>query len=1008
MSKEHRRHSSRPLSNFLPWIVAGGALLLYLVTLNFWVTFSSMSVVVQATGWDWRPAMSGPLFYLVTFPIRWFPEGAQIIVLNLFSATCAALVLGLLARSVSLLPQDRTRDQRHRMASEDARLTFSAWLPPVLAALALGLQLTFWEHATVASREIFDLLLFGYVIRCLLEYRISEKESWMMKMALVYGLSVTNNWAMIGFFPFFLGAVIWIKGLNFFRPDFLLRMTGLGLAGLLLYLVLPLVASSSPHVSASFWELLRAQIGAQKNMLMGIPRWLPLVLAMTTLVPVIFMGIRWPSFHGDMNPLGALLGRILFRGIHVAFFGLALWMFFDYKFSPRVLEPRLPFLTFYYLAALAVGYFSGYLLVVFGREPANPWERSKPPFTQMHRAIAATVWVALLAVPAALLYSNLSEIRVTNGPALKQYAQAAAESIPNGGAVVLSDDPMRLFLLQASQGRQGKNASNLLIETASLPHRDYHKFLQARHPELQELFPLKEMLRDRIDDVSLIQLIMRLNQSRPVYYLHPSYGYYFEVFYPVPHGLVYELKRYPGKQIEATPHPEQVIAENNAFWNRLKSSLDPLPEMAEKSKELKLLATFYSKALNFWGTELQKHQRLQDAQVMFGEALRLNRDNAVAEVNQKFNLALQQGKAEPVQPDPALTKRMEQYRSLENALNVNGPFDELGFTFRMGQIFAQAGNLRQGAQNFLRVLQWKPDELNAQLALVRTYIDLRLPEEALALIAHLRQPAHASQFNQQTRFELLTLEMMANVSSGQSETAENLLLSELDRNPRDENLLRLVSQFYVMTSKTSNALAAIERQLVINPGDTFSQLNKAALFIQTEQFDQAYAVLEEILKRQPTNVTALLYKSDVYFQQKEPEKALAAIERVLKQEPKNITALIKKGGIYITLKQFKDSVDPLTEALRIQPQNAIALFNRAIAHLQSDNLTAALRDYEMLLPLSPQSFAVYYGLGEIAYRRKDYPRAIEHYEHYLKFAPQDSQETTSIRERLEELKRSRS
>jgi tetratricopeptide (TPR) repeat protein len=1010
MSNEHRRRSSRHISSFLlPWIVAGSALVLYLVTLNFFVTFSSMPVVVQAAGWDWRPTVTGPLYYLFTFPVRWFPPGAQIIVLNVFSAVCAALTLALLARSVSLLPQDRTRDQRHRMASEDGRLNIStAWVPPVLAVVAMGLQLTFWEHATVASREIFDLLLFAYVIRCLLEYRISEKESWLMKMALVYGLAVTNNWAMIGFFPFFLGAVIWIKGLSFFRPDFLLRMTGLGLLGLSLYLLLPLIASMSPHVSASFWEILRAQLSAQKNMLVGIPRWLPLVLAMTTLVPVIFMGIRWPSFHGDMNPLGAMLGRILFRGIHVAFLILALWMFFDYKFSPRILEPRIPFLSFYYLAALAVGYFSGYVLVVFGREPANPWERAKPPFRQVHRAIAGLVLVALAAVPAALLYRNWSDLRVTNGPIFEQFAKATAEGLPEEGAVVLSDDPMRLFFLQASQGRLGRKTSNLLIETTSLPFRNYHKFLQARHPELQEMFPLQEVLRDRIDDVSLLQLMIKLDQSRTLYYLHPSYGYYFEVFHPQPRGLVYELKRYPDQQIEAPPPDDEVIARNNAFWNQLKASLDPLPAVARGNSQVKHLSSYYSKALNYWGTELQKQNRLPEAQAMFAEALRLNRDNAVAEVNQRFNLTLQKGKVEPVQMDAALSKRLEQYRSLEGALNINGPFDELAFNFRMGQIFARAGNLRQGAQNFLRVLEFKPNDVPTQIALIRTYIDLRQPQRALELIDHLREPAQAVHLNITNQFELLTLETIAYVSSDQSDTAEKILLAALEGSPRDENSLRLLSQFYVMTGNTTNALAAIDRQLQINPGDAFTQLNKAALFVQDEQFDKAHAVLDDILKRQPANIPALLYKSDIHIILKEHEQALAILDRVLKHDPKNITALIKIGGMHITRKQYKESLDPLTEALRIQPQNGVALFNRAIAHLQSDNLSAAQRDYEMLLPLTPRSFPVYYGLGEIAYRKKDYGKAIEHYELYLKFAPADSSETKMIRERLADLKRSRS
>jgi len=56
----------------------------------------------------------------------------------------------------------------------------------VLAVLVCGLQLTFWEHATVGSSEMLDLLMFAYVVRCLLEFRIAGRDSWLFRAAFVY------------------------------------------------------------------------------------------------------------------------------------------------------------------------------------------------------------------------------------------------------------------------------------------------------------------------------------------------------------------------------------------------------------------------------------------------------------------------------------------------------------------------------------------------------------------------------------------------------------------------------------------------------------------------------------------------------------------------------------------------------------------------------------------------------------------------------------------------------
>ncbi len=116
------------------------------------------------------------------------------------------------ARSVALLPHDRTRGQRNVERSDYSLLSIPvAWMPPVFAALVCGLQLSFWENAVVASGEALDLLIFSWLVHTLLQYRLDSKESRLTWFALVYGIAVTNNFAMVAFFPAFLVAIVWIK-----------------------------------------------------------------------------------------------------------------------------------------------------------------------------------------------------------------------------------------------------------------------------------------------------------------------------------------------------------------------------------------------------------------------------------------------------------------------------------------------------------------------------------------------------------------------------------------------------------------------------------------------------------------------------------------------------------------------------------------------------------------------------------------------------------------------------
>jgi hypothetical protein len=330
---------------FLPWIVAAVALLIFLITLNGWVTLPTLALTARLSGWDWQPLYTQPVHFLLTLPIRLLPGNLELVGLNIFSAVCGALTVALLVRCVTLLPQDRTREQRQRETGENGLLSIPLnWVPPLFAGLALALQWTFWENATSPSGEMLDLLLFAYAIRCLLEFRITRTETWLAKLALVYGIGITNNWAMIGFFPLFVIALVWIKGLSFFNLRFILRMVAFGLIGLSFYFLLPLVHLISSQTDVGFFEALRENWRHQKSYLFILPfhsaptlRAHLFMLSLTSIIPLLLIGIRWHSFRGETSAAGGIITNIMFRVMHVVLLVICAWVFFDPKFSGRLL-----------------------------------------------------------------------------------------------------------------------------------------------------------------------------------------------------------------------------------------------------------------------------------------------------------------------------------------------------------------------------------------------------------------------------------------------------------------------------------------------------------------------------------------------------------------------------------------------------------------------------------------------------------------------------------------------
>ncbi len=738
-------NESPPIKSFvtcaLPWLLGAGMFAVFLATCYRWVTPAGLSQLADVAGWSPSHRLFSPVTYLVTYPLRWAPVQYLPLLLNLFSVVCAALVLVLLARSVALLPHDRTDEQRQREQSEFSLLTIrTAWVPPLFAVLVCGLQMTFWENSIQATGEMFDLMILAYVIRCLLEYRITQKESWMVRFALVYGIGMANSYSMVGFFPAFLVAVVWIKGLGAFNPGFILRTFACGLAGLSLFFLFPILNSLSHTLHFGFWETIRFVLSMEKRIFTLFPRDVVALLGLTSLLPVFVIGIRWSSYFGDNSPLGIFLAKATFHIVHGVLLIICLWVALDSPISPRIMGYGLPFLDFYYLGALSIGYFSGYFLLIFGTKFAGSRLTLHPLLQLTNRCVLLIICLLVVAMPLILVKKNLPPL-LENQIAIRQFDDYFAQiegSLPPQGVVVLSDDTFRLNYLQATANRHGRNPANLFIDTGALgdnPH--YLSFLAENNPRYQISTSWTNAPADAPVPLGKIRFLDQLARNHELYYIHPSFGYFFEHFYPQSLGLVYRLRPYPLNAWDAPVSTSKEIAENQVFWKKtFDDVLPPLTAILKKPQHpsipgwwgqflnfahLKLehnrlapaLGVMYSRSLDAWGVDLQRSGLLADAAKCFERAEELNPGNVAAHLNRLFNASLTAGQQQIIQPPKDIEERMGGRRG--DILNLDGPIDEPNFRVDLASVMADGGNYRQAVQQLDRVKEVAPSDLRAPL-----------------------------------------------------------------------------------------------------------------------------------------------------------------------------------------------------------------------------------------------------------------------------------------------------
>ena len=945
-------------------------LAVYVLTLNPWVSLFNLNFVARVSGWLWVPTVQTPLYYLVTLPFRILPMASIPWALNLFSAVCAATTLGLLARSVALLPHDRTEAQVVRERNDFALLTGGgAWLPPLLAVMLCGLQLTFWQSATNGGNTMFDLLIFAFLIWSLLEYRLDARESRLYWCAVVAGAGMVEDSAVTGFFPVFFAAIIWAKGFNFFNWQFLRRMTLCGLAGFLVFLLLPLIAAASGDAPGSFWQMIKLGLTPQIQMIKAYfycvtdpmqyleDLLMPLFIS---LMPLLLLSIRWKI--GDSTRAGNLLSGLMFHIIHAIFLCVCVWLMFDPPFSPRA---RGFGLTLYYFIALSAGYYAGYFLLIFGRKRPRASEPQPAVITLFNWCVVTGVWVIAILGSIGLVYKNAPLIRMVNGGTMSQLALLITKKLPSEGAIVLSDDPERLFLTQAALIREGRAKDFLMIDTASLVYPQYHRYLHRESPQKWPLL-VSEKQTAQLNPIGLFGMLSLLSTSNQLYYLHPSFGYYFERFYLEAHGLVYRLKDLPNDTLLPPPPDKDLIAENETFWSEaqaqglssiedaLASAAEPIPQTfvqkqlarlhvpQEQNLNALVAGVYCSRSANFWGVELQRAGELTNAAAAFQTALRLNPDNVVAQINLNFNQQLQAGYRPFVDPTKTNPRDNPDYldnkfNSISEAITADGPFDEPSFCFSYGYALAVGNNFyRQAAQQFERVHQFDPGYMPARMWLAKIYALNHLPDRALDI---LREPMdHPQQF------------FLA---------------------PED--------------TRTVNVLAAT----------AYFQKNEPARGAQLFDIE---------ISRDPDNDTLLATVARIYINWKMYSNALAVAELKLSRTPDDPAWLLTKGYVENQLKQYDAAIATLNRALAMQKDNPGALLQRANAYFNSGKLAEAQADYEALQQSHSNSFEVAYGLGEIAWREHNTNEAIRNFEIYLPNAPTNSAEKETVMSQLQQLK----
>jgi tetratricopeptide (TPR) repeat protein len=460
------------------------------------------------------------------------------------------------------------------------------------------------------------------------------------------------------------------------------------------------------------------------------------------------MGIRWYRSREDEDRvLGKLVTDMFPHVLNGFFLAVCLWTALDSPFSPRGLKLGYPGLPLYFLSALSIGYFSGCFLLAFWKTRSHPL---------VGRFVTVSVWVLAIVAPAVLLCKNLPGILLSRNSLLAGYAAQIQRSLPPGGAVVLSDDPLRLMCLETAILGLGKHAAYLTIDTTLLPQGlPYLQFLERKHPGFQLSPSSTNQLAELAWPPALTDRLRDFAQEGALYYLHPPFCPLLEAFCASPHGLTCQLRPCLTNGAGAPPLSSAQLDENRVFWRdadqeqlaglarRIQSPPPVRPAIVQRilrkahvvqdpDHEAIGVGALYSVGLDSWGVELQKRGLLAEAAHCFDQAQGLNPDNAAARINLTANKELQAHARPRIQSLLEVETRLGGARSWDEGLRTFGPVDEANVCFYQGIFLAEASSYRQAVEQFERVKALAPDYPGIDVRLAQARLKSRTDPDARA------------------------------------------------------------------------------------------------------------------------------------------------------------------------------------------------------------------------------------------------------------------------------------
>ena len=343
-------------------------------------------------------------------------------------------------------------------------------------------------------------------------------------------------------------------------------------------------------------------------------------------------------------------------------------------------------------------------------------------------------------------------------------------------------------------------------------------------------------------------------------------------------------------------------------------------------------------------------------------------------------------------------------------------FETLEGSYFAARVFAALEETARAEKYLKKVVEKKPDEMDAHLLLADVYSKQRNYSSAVAAYNKILE-LDPNRSDTYMDMGMTYLKMM------RWKEAIPPLEKTIQLNPENKGAHFYVAKAYEELRDFEKAAEAYKGYLSTNPeqkGEAFHHLGLCQ--IELGQFEEAAISLKEALKENPQDLK-INYKlgqayqssgqydeaAEVYYllakltpedaktyfnaitrmydEAQMPEKAIEAARRIIATEPDNAGAHYNLGYMYVKLDKYSDAVEAFNKVVGIDPNMEYAYLQLGFCYSKLKQYSKSVEALERMVKVFPENVDGWMGIGIGLMQQRKFSLAIEPLERVIELNP---------------------